>query len=222
MVAGVPVFVSLGPEGLDEAVRTARRREFARGEIIAGHGEDWPYALLVVKGSARLVKGSEAGRVLAALTVGPGELLLGPSLFDAGPMPASLEAETSCLVYLWDGEGFARLVKTSPAALWQVSVALVRQMRKASDVIDTLAFRPLSARLARLLLEHFGPDGTGPAPRSLTLDDMAARVGTTREVVCRMLYRLASEGLINITRTEFALLDRSRLAELAGQDRPPA
>ncbi len=81
---------------------------------------------------------------------------------------------------------------------------------------ESLAFQPLSARLARLLLDRSERSGRSRAPRDLTLDDMASRLGTTREVVCRLLYRLAAEGLIEISRTEFSFLDRDGLAKLAG------
>jgi DNA-binding transcriptional regulator LsrR (DeoR family) len=50
--------------------------------------------------------------------------------------------------------------------------------------------------------------------RSLTLDDMAARIGSTREVVCRFLQRFADENLINITRTEFEISDRQGLMNI--------
>jgi hypothetical protein len=46
----------------------------------------------------------------------------------------------------------------------------------------------------------------------LTLDDMATRIGTTREMVCRVLYRFADKKLINVTRTEFVLTDRDGLS----------
>jgi DNA-binding transcriptional regulator LsrR (DeoR family) len=47
--------------------------------------------------------------------------------------------------------------------------------------------------------------------RVLTLEDMAARIGTTREMVCRYLYRLAEEGAIEIRRTELRIKDRQLL-----------
>ena len=46
---------------------------------------------------------------------------------------------------------------------------------------------------------------------------MAARIGTTREMVCRLLYRFSDEGLIRVTRTEFALTDKNGLTRLADQ-----
>jgi hypothetical protein len=65
-----------------------------------------------------------------------------------------------------------------------------------------------------VLLEQY-PD-QGPVARNLTLDDMAARIGSTREMVCRVLYRLSDDSLIELTRTEFNLVDRAGLQRIAG------
>jgi hypothetical protein len=52
--------------------------------------------------------------------------------------------------------------------------------------------------------------------RDLTLDDMAARIGTTREMVCRALYRLSDDPDRHITRTEFTINNPDALAQVAG------
>ena len=54
-----------------------------------------------------------------------------------------------------------------------------------------------------------------PIERSLTLDDIAARIGSTREMVCRLLYKFSDEGLIRITRTEFTITDPENLEKRA-------
>jgi CRP-like cAMP-binding protein len=43
---------------------------------------------------------------------------------------------------------------------------------------------------------------------------MAARIGSTREMVCRLLQRFADQDLIKITRTEFEITDAERLTEM--------
>jgi DNA-binding transcriptional regulator LsrR (DeoR family) len=68
--------------------------------------------------------------------------------------------------------------------------------------------------LARLLIDYPGQSSLGPVARSLTLDDLAARIGSTREVVCRFLQRFADDELIKITRTEFEITDRDRLLSI--------
>jgi CRP-like cAMP-binding protein len=87
---------------------------------------------------------------------------------------------------------------------------MVQRMQRASAIVEELAFQPVTGRVARLLLENF-PSSQGAAPRHLTLDEMAAHVGTTREMVCRILYRFAEQGAIQINRTEFIFTDRSIL-----------
>jgi CRP/FNR family transcriptional regulator len=92
---------------------------------------------------------------------------------------------------------------------------MIRRVQLASEIVEQLAFHPIAGRLARLLIESVGEDPAKPIPRDLTLDEMAARIGTTREVVCRFLHRFSDQGLIEITRTEFSVTDQKGLKELS-------
>jgi CRP/FNR family transcriptional regulator len=87
---------------------------------------------------------------------------------------------------------------------------MAQRMLHASEIVEGLAFQPVAQRLARLLLEQFPADRLA-TERHLTLDEMAARIGTTREMVCRILYRFAAQGAIQINRTEFVFKDRQLL-----------
>jgi DNA-binding transcriptional regulator LsrR (DeoR family) len=72
-------------------------------------------------------------------------------------------------------------------------------------------------RLAGLILDEFGEAGDKFVTRQLTLEEMAARIGTTREMVCRHLYRFAEKGAIQINRTELRITNREKLLEQAGK-----
>jgi len=84
-------------------------------------------------------------------------------------------------------------------------------------VVYGFAFHPVAGRLARLLLDHYQPVEGQPAPRDLTLDEMAASVGTTRELVSKTLHRFADDGLIEISRVQFIFTNRGQLEQLAGR-----
>ena len=86
------------------------------------------------------------------------------------------------------------------------------RMQRASELVEGLAFHPVAGRLARLLLDHFETAGDASILRYLTLDEMAARIGSTREMVCRALYSFSDKKLIEVTRTEFVLTDHEGLA----------
>ena len=95
---------------------------------------------------------------------------------------------------------------------WNLACMVVGRVQLASEIVERLAFQPVAGRLARLLVDTAGE--SGPVARNLTLDEMASRIGTTREMVCRFLHRFSDEGLIDITRTEFAIKDRAGLEEM--------
>jgi CRP-like cAMP-binding protein len=89
-------------------------------------------------------------------------------------------------------------------------------MLRASNIVDGLAFQPVAGRLAQYLLEQTSP-GKSAAARHQTLDEMAAHIGTTREVVCRTLHSFSDDGLIRITRTEYNITDRQALEQMTRQ-----
>ncbi len=63
------------------------------------------------------------------------------------------------------------------------------------------------------------PASPGPVARLRALDEMAARIGSTREIVCRFLQKFAADGLIRITRTEFEVTSLERLTSMAQKEK---
>ena len=90
---------------------------------------------------------------------------------------------------------------------------MIRRMQLASEIVEELAFHPVMSRLAGFLLDISGNTEEEYIARDITLDEMAARIGTTREMVCRHLYRFAENGAIDINRTEFRITNRSFLED---------
>ncbi|MCL7453336.1 MAG: Crp/Fnr family transcriptional regulator [Anaerolineae bacterium] len=213
-----PVFASLGEREREFLVGHSLARELEKGDIVALQGEVWPCLFLVGKGRIDAVKASSKGRSLLVTTFGPGDLFWGPAFFQEGaPLPALLAAHGRARVYLWSRQNIEPILLAHGRILWELCRLMVQRMQRASTVLEELAFQPVAGRLARLLVEFSAGLEEEPIPRSLTLDEIAARIGTTREVACRFLHRFADEGLIDITRTEFVVHDQRRLEELAGQ-----
>lgn len=211
-----PVFSSL-----DEAVRSllvehAVRRELKKGERLVMQGDVWPYLFLVAEGELDAVKVSGEGRNLLVTTFGAGELFWGLAFFlDSAPLLATLEAHVPSRVYLWPRDCIEPVFIKHGRMSWELCRLMIQRMQRASAIVEELAFQPVSGRLARLLLDDFKSAGEAAIGRHLTLDEMAARIGTTREMVCRVLYRFADKKLIDVTRTEFVLTDKDGLVRVA-------
>jgi CRP/FNR family transcriptional regulator len=211
------LFAPLSPDAQERLLQAAIRRTYREGQIFATRGEVWPYLFLVESGKVQAEKESLEGRRLQVLTVEPGEVFWGLAFFqDDAPMPVTLQAVTRSSLFLWNRERLLPVLLQNSRVLWELCRVMVGRMNRASEIVEELAFQPVAGRLARLLLEHYEGISAEPVERDLTLDEMAARIGTTREMVCRVLYRFSDDELIEITRTEFTLNDIDALAQLAG------
>lgn len=212
------VFCSLNAADLDALARNAIPHSYQSGEFFALYGTVWPYLFWVENGTVNALKESSEGRSLIVMTLEPGDIFWGLGFFhDDTPMPVSLHAHTESRLYLWTRERLLPLLLRNSGAMWELSRLMVTRMTWASEIVEGLAFQPVAGRLARLMLDHFEKAEDSQIARDLTLDEMAARIGTTREMVCRTLYQFSDQGLIEITRTEFTLNDQQGLARLVKQ-----
>lgn len=212
-LSGNPVFSHLTENELQKMLASAQPRRFHSGEWIVHHGDVWSNLFFIQKGQVTAIKESPEGRSLTLATFGKGEIFWGLAFFiEHAPMPAALRASEECELLLWSRETLLPLILENGKLSWELSRLVIQRVQFASEIVEQLAFQPLTGRVARLLLEQF-PTDQSVVHRHLTLDEMASRVGTTREIVCRILYRFAEQGAIQINRTEFTFLDRSLLEE---------
>lgn len=195
---------------------TAISRRYETGQWILNYGDVWPYLFLVEEGSVTAIKESVEGRSLIIQTFRPCEIFWGVAFFIyEAPMPVRLvAAEESCLL-MWPKSLLQPVLARNGPAAWELTVLMSQRMQHASDIVEDLAFQPVAGRLARFLLEQFGDTEGDRVSRNLTLDEMAAHIGSTREMVSRILHRFANDGMIEITRTEFTFTDRNGLNQLA-------
>lgn len=192
---------------------SAQVRKFQSGDWIVHHGDVWPNLFFILKGQVTAIKESLEGRSLTLATFAKGEIFWGLAFFiDNAPMPAALKASDVCELLLWSRDDILPFILKNGKLSWELSRLVIQRVQFASEIVEKLAFQPLASRVARLLLEQY-PTSQDVVHRHLTLDEMASLVGTTREIVCRILYRFAEQGAIQINRTEFTFLDRGLLEE---------
>ncbi|MBN2119034.1 MAG: Crp/Fnr family transcriptional regulator [Anaerolineales bacterium] len=210
-----PVFASFAPSELDDLVRLASTRSYLKGEKVILYGDVWPYLFMVKDGEIEAMKESGEGRILRVASFGAGELFWGLAFFHEDvAMPVTLGAREDSSLYLWERRDILPLLLRNGQASWELSRLMADRMQRASEILEGLAFQPVAGRLARLLLDNFETAGDSAISRNLTLDELAAHIGTTREMVCRALYSFSDKKLIEVTRTEFVLTDRVGLARL--------
>jgi CRP-like cAMP-binding protein len=133
-------------------------------------------------------------------------------------MPASLETYKESIVYKWEGDEVLPIILNNQAAMRALLRRQTRLIRQRREVIYDLAFHPVANRLAKVLLERFGPPEVACVERDLTLEEMASMIASSPEVVCRVLYQFQSKGLLKITRANITLENREALVGLVAAE----
>jgi len=211
------IFSSLNLDTLTLIARVAIRKKYQDGEWIVHNGQTWPYLFYVNRGIVQAIKESPEGRSLLVVELKSGEVFWGLSFFiENAPMPVALVAKGDTSLDLWPLDELKPIILSNGKMSWELTRLMIQKMQYASEILNEFAFQPTTGRLARLLLDHFEDAVDDYVSRNMTLDEMAARIGSTREMVCRQLYHLADQGAIQINRTELKITDQDILKKLAG------
>lgn len=204
-----PYFAVLDVASLRALARRTVARTFERGETILLEGEPAGPFYLVVRGRVRVYKSSADGRELVLVVAGPNSALNEVPALDGGTNPASVESLTRAELLAVPPGDFRRVVREHQAATMAVLASFAARLRQLTGMAEDLALRSVTERLAKLLLQQAELVG------EMTQGEMAAAIGTVREVAARSLRALADEGLIRVERHRILIVDRQRLSRFA-------
>jgi len=216
----VPYFASLPKPELSRLASRCTVRTLGAGETLFEVGAPCRGLLVVQDGLVEIRQISLRGREQVFHTEGPGAALGEGPLFDEGGYIASAIAVAPTRVLFLPRAEVLDLCRRRPAVALAILKSLARRVRHFADIISNLAFRPVIERLARYLTATVeGPITPGTRiVLTLTQAQLAARLGTVRELVARAFAQLEKGGLISRDRSRITIRDPTRLAALARGD----
>lgn len=204
---------SLDDDSKERLRRAGRIVEMPAGRRIFGPGYAPSSFMLLLEGSVRVQQTSEAGREIVLYRVTGGETcaLTTACLLGYDDYIAEAISETDIRAVAIPRQVFDDLVGRSTAFRKFVFGAFSRRVTDLCRVIDEVAFQRLDVRLAARLLERSGGRGSV----DLTHHELAAELGTAREVVSRQLTEMQRRGWIASGRGHIEILDEPALRTLA-------
>lgn len=196
----------------------ARRRRFAKNEVVFHEGDPGESLHLVAKGRFAVRAGTPAGDTTMLRVIGPGgffgELAL---VADAGRRVATVAAlEPAETLSIGRGE-FDRLRAVHPSVNEVLVAALATEVRRLSALVVETHHVPADTRVLRRLLavaELWGGAAPGLAV-PITQDDLAGLAGTTRSTVNRTLRQAELAGLLILHRSRIELVNPTELGARA-------
>ena len=219
----VPLFAGLNDHQIGKLSQQAIARRAPAGEQIFVEGDECQGLYVVFSGAVKIFKQSAQGREQVLSIERAGAVVAELPVFDGGPYPAScVSVEESVLLFI-SRQDFRRSCQEDPELALKVLSSVGARLRRLVTIIEELSFLTVRSRLAALLVELAGsPEQSSAAsaspvrvPLKLTQQEIAARIGTVRELVSRNLSRLQAEGVIRIEGHMLVVEDMQRLEQEA-------
>lgn len=211
-----PLFASLTEKEIGAlALRVAKRR-FQRGELLFGEGDPCTGLFLVASGKIRIFKLSAAGREQVLAVEGPGSSFAELPVFDGGNYPAAASALEDAEVFFISRQDFQNFCREHPDVALKVIGVVGSRLRRLVGIIEELSFTTVRQRLIAMILrlaETAGKPSKDGVRLELTMShqDLAAELGTVRELVSRNLSRLQAEGFLEVDGRHILLKDLAGL-----------
>ncbi len=201
----LPVLQRADPQLAGEFRQAAFFARIPAGRDVFAEGDRVEAIALLLSGVVRVYKIGETGREITLYRFGLGEscILTANAILSRQSFPAIATVEQEAEAVMIPADTFRDWVRRYD--LWREFVFDLLSQRLASvmAVVDEVAFRRMDTRLAAFLLGR----GRVQNPLRLTHQEIAAELGSSREVISRLLEGFASEGLIRSARGMVEILD---------------
>ena len=182
-------------------------KAFRKGQRLIDEGDMGDTLFIVIKGRLRVFGSSDTGREITYGTCGAGDYI-GEMSLDGGPRSASVEALEVVECVQVARQTLLQHIAEHPEFALELLTKVIRSARAATVSTKRLALNDAYGRLVLLLnsLAQVQPDGTRVIGERLTHQEIANRLGCSREMVSRLMKDLEGGGYIGEVASHYRLL----------------
>jgi len=216
------LFQELEDDALRSVAERATTRSFRKDEVLFIAGEKALGMYVIVSGSVRAFRESTDGREQVIHVERAGATIAEVPVFDDGNYPSTVAAEEDTDTLFLDKRDVLQLCLQHPEIPLAAVRVLAGRLRRCAELVETLSLKEVGQRVARFLLSEARRQGKKTNRGTIvnltqTHQQIAARVGTVREVVSRTFSRLQQDGLIIVEDRKLTIPDEAALANFADQ-----
>lgn len=217
-VAELKSLLSDYPDLIDNAdvacwdmLASAKTQQIDANTVLFHEGMACEYFMLIVEGCIRVFKESSEGREVTLYRVEPGQLCIHNlnSLVDGTHSPIMARTEKPMVGLIISRTAFKKALDESSSFRNYVLRTLTGRLSQMADLISGFAFNRLDLRVACWLNEQF--DRSCGRPIQVTHHDVADELGTTREMISRILKDFEHKRCIQLARGKIHLICKHTL-----------
>ena len=181
-------------------------RVFPQNTILVHEGDTSDQLYVVLSGKLKVFLANEEGNEITVDVLGPDQYF-GEMALEGEPRSASVMTMEPSKVSIIERARFRQFFATNPEAAYEIYLALVRRARNLTRSVGGLALLDVYGRVARLLLDNAAEEsGYLVVAERMTQQEIAKRVGASRETVSRILTDLREGNYIAVKDNRITIL----------------
>lgn len=224
--AAIPYFRGLKEEIICSILEYFFEKKLPKGEYLFTPYDVCKHLYIIKEGIIEIFQIGEDGKKIILHHAGKGAFLGDTIIFSEGKYEAHAYSLKKSALLAIGKKSFERLIYTYPEIGIRMLADFGTRIEKLKSFIAAIALNDVGKRIIRLLLELVGNerangDNTIILANIPTQDEMAFRIGTVREVLCRGLHKLEKENLIKVRRGKVIIYDVNKLKEMLPEEMVP-
>jgi CRP/FNR family cyclic AMP-dependent transcriptional regulator len=205
----ISLFSGLEPAVLQGIASLAVTKSYPKNAIIINEGDETNTLYMIISGKVKAYLSNEDGKEVILNMMGPGEHFGELALLDPAPRSASIMTMQASKFSILSKDDFDQCLEQHPEMSKSIIAELTRAVRRLTDNVRSLALMDVYGRIAHTLLEMaVEENGVKIIKEKLTHQDIARLVGSSREMVSRIMKDLVNGGYITTKDKQIIINDR--------------
>jgi len=183
----IPLFADVADQDLEKIAAASVVRTFSKNSIVITEGDSSSSLYVILSGEVKVFVSDEEGKTNIVNRLGPGDYFGELSLIDEEPRSASVEALSKCRMSILSRQYFVQYLEQHPRVAISLLKGMGRRLRNTTGHAKNLALMDVFGRIASVLLNAASDEDGRLITPALTQQDIADQVGSSREMVSRIL-----------------------------------
>ncbi|MCZ6667956.1 MAG: Crp/Fnr family transcriptional regulator [Gammaproteobacteria bacterium] len=197
-LSNTTLFSELDDADIEKVVSQTSLRQFPKNTVIVNQGDDTDSFYVIVKGKVDVFLHNDKGKEIIINTLGVCEAFGELAPLGGIPRQASIITTEDSTFGVISRQVFMDTLLTKPVVSMRIIDLLITRIQDLTEEVSSLALEDVYNRVVRVLYKHAQEVGEKLVTEKLTQQNIASRVGATREMVHRILKELKTGGYITI------------------------
>lgn len=197
-LSSTTLFSGMEPEDLEVVASQTVIKKFPKNTVIVGQGDNTDSLYIIVQGKVDVFLHNDKGKEIIINTLGESETFGELAPLGGIPRQASIITTEDSIFGIISRQVFVDTLLAKPTISMRIIDLLISRIQDLTEEVSSLALEDVYNRVVRVLYKHAAEVGEKLITEKLTQQDIASRVGATREMVHRILKELKTGGYISI------------------------